>query len=628
MKRRSGAGLLLAALLGLGPRGPEAVRIAPNDNTSPAGAISRSGVTVDLVVQLGTWYPESTDGPHLVVAAFGEAGRAPTIPGPLIRVRTGTWVRVRVRNALPDSTVHLLGLGGQGAARNDTLHIPRGATREVTLRAGAPGTYYYRAIVGRRTGRRDGTEHETAGGAFVVDPPGGSPPDRVFVLNLYALPADSTGSREALTINGRSWPFTEQQRLTVGDTARWRVINGTIRPHPMHLHGFYFRVDARGDGLSSGEVPGPERALGVTELMRAWNTRTLTWSPDRPGNWLFHCHLTFHVVPDARLGHRHVDDAEIRETTSLNPMRHMAGLVLGITVAPKPGPSAERPPAGRELDLFVNEGKPWGRMLRTFSYILQQGAEPAPDSVRIAGSPIVLVRGQQTDVRVHNRTGEAIGIHWHGLELESWSDGVVGWSGQGNETAPPILPGETFTARLTVPRAGTFMYHTHLNDIEQVTGGAIAPLIVLEPGETYDPTRDHVYLGGWAGLDDVTSAGCIPPASAPKCWPRLMVNGDTVGLAPLELPAGVKHRFRFINLSPAEGIQYSLRRDTTVVRWTAVAKDGANLPPALRTERPATQSVWVGETFDFEVTPARGELVLTAGMGGGPPSWKQRFIFR
>ena len=605
------------------------VRIAANDNRAPAGATSVDGLTVGLVVQRGDWYPEGDTGYHLTVAAFAEEGKRPSIPGPLLRVEAGTMVRARVRNALSDSTIHLIGFATQPIAVGETLHVAPGAVGEVSFRAGQPGTYYYRAIIGRRSGGRDGSEHETAGGAFVVDPPGGSPPDRIFVLNIFAEPPDSTGMREALSINGRSWPQTERQRLVVGDTARWRVINGTVRPHPMHLHGFYFRVDARGDGLSSHEVPEAERALGVTEFMRAWTTRTLTWSPDRPGNWLFHCHLTFHVIPDARLGHRHVSDADLRETTSMNPMQHMAGLVLGIEVAPRPGESYERVGRPNRLDLFVNEGKQRGRMPRTFSYVLQRGSTaPSPDSVQIPGSLIVLHRGQPTDITVHNRATEPMGIHWHGLELESWSDGVVGWSGIGSEVAPPIMPSDSFTARLTVPRAGTFIYHTHLNDIEQVTGGAIGPLVVLEPKERWDPARDHVYIGGWSGMDDVTSPGCVPPQSEPKCWPRLMINGDTLGLAPETLKAGVRHRFRFINLSPAENIRYALRRDTTVVQWVAIAKDGADLPSALRVSRPSAQGVSVGETYDFDVTPPPGELVLTAGFGGGPVSWRRRLIFR
>jgi hypothetical protein len=48
-----------------------------------------------------------------------------------------------------------------------------------------------------------------------------------------------------------------------------------------------------------------------------------------------------------------------------------------------------------------------------------------------------------------------------------------------------------------------------------------------------------------------------------------------------------------------------------VVRWRPVAKDGADLPDAGRTVRPAQQIVSMGETYDFEFTPDRkGELRL------------------
>ena len=106
-----------------------------------------------------------------------------------------------------------------------------------------------------------------------------------------------------------------------------------------------------------------------------------------------------------------------------------------------------------------------------------------------------------------------------------------------------------------------------------------------------------------------------------------MVNGDSVGGQALTLPARVRHRFRFINLSPAIGVQFTIRRDTSVVQWNGRARDGADLLPALRKMKPAIQMVEVGQTWDFELTPEPGELVLTAGFGRGT-SWRQRLIFR
>ena len=54
------------------------------------------------------------------------------------------------------------------------------------------------------------------------------------------------GRLEALTINGKSWPYTERLRPNVGDTLRWRIINANYLNHPMHLHCFYYDVTTVG----------------------------------------------------------------------------------------------------------------------------------------------------------------------------------------------------------------------------------------------------------------------------------------------------------------------------------------------------------------------------------------------
>ena len=607
------AGVLLASgMAWSGPTAPELPRVVANDNRVAAGMLLRDTLRIDLVLQRAEWYPEAEDGPHVTVEAFGEAGKAPRIPAPLIRVRAGTVIRATVHNTLPDSTAHVIGLGTHPVAVSDTLHVKPGESAEVTFLAGAPGTYLYRAVIGNNPDTRE-SEHETAGGALVVDPVSGSRPDRILVLNIVNYDIDSTHVKEALGINGKSWPYTERIAMTVGDSLRWRVINGTVRAHPMHLHGFYFRTTGSGNGIASRAIPIEQQHLAVTETYAPWDTRELTWSPDRPGNWLFHCHLTFHVVPGARLDHTPANE---HQTHSPDPMQHMAGLVLGLSVAPRPGDSYARKGKVRQLDLWMQQGGPRGRMPTTFSYVLQNGpVAPAPDSVQIPGSLLLFTRGEPVDITVHNRTQQPGGIHWHGIELESWSDGVVGWSSRGNAMAPPIEPGKTFTAHLSLPRAGTFMFHTHMNDIEQVTRGAAGPIVVLEPGERFDATRDHVYITLWNGL---------------TAKQGFLINGDSTASAALDIVGGVPQRFRFINIGPAARIKYSLRRDTTLVEWRARAKDGADLAMTQRTLRPAAQLVDVGETYDFEFTPpaSPGNYVLTAGFGNGPPTWHQRLVVK
>jgi FtsP/CotA-like multicopper oxidase with cupredoxin domain len=213
---------------------------------------------------------------------------------------------------------------------------------------------------------------------------------------------------------------------------------------------------------------------------------------------------------------------------------------------------------------------------------------------------------------VLNRLPEATAIHWHGIELESYSDGVVGWSGAVRRLAPAIQAQDSFVARLTLPRAGTFMYHTHLNDLEQLTSGLYAAILVLEPGARFDPSRDHVFIGGWDG-------GAEPP--------HLLINGDSLPRVPLELEAGVPHRFRFINIGPAGGYWPSLRQDSTLQLWRHIAKDGADLPAARAVERPARFRIQVGETWDFEWTPRPGEYTLALG-DRDKPEILQRIVVR
>ena len=337
--------------------------------------------------------------------------------------------------------------------------------------------------------------------------------------------------------------------------------------------------------------------------MRPLTTMAMTWVPERAGNWLFHCHLGFHVVPSARLDPPHRDS---HDRMAHDAGTHMAGLVLGIAVRPRPDAAEPARGKARRLHLFVQEGMKRGRAPRAMGFVLQRGTQPpAADSVEIPGSPLVLTRGQPTDIVIVNRLNEPTAIHWHGIELESYSDGVAGWSGAGDQLAPSVMPGDSFTARLTLPRAGTFMYHTHLNDIEQLTSGLYGGIVVLEPGKRWDGRRDHLFVTGWDGETRLPQR------------PHLLVNGDSLP-GPLVLAPGVAHRLRFVNIGPAGLIRFGIYRDTTLVKWRRLAKDGANLPATQAILTPSRFLIAVGETYDFEFRPEPGRYRLVAELREKP----------
>ncbi len=597
------------------PPSPLPARVRANDNRRPAGTLRNDTLTLRLSVGIARWYPEADGGHWVDVAAFAEEGGPPEIPAPLIRVPTATTIVATIRNTLPDSTIFVQGLMPRPAVAADTipLPIPPGESRTVTFTVGAPGTYLYRA-------RTAGTtivqlrERDQLAGAFIVDSAGTPPPpDRVFVINIWSDSQPPHIRRRALTINGRSWPHTERIAAAVGDSLRWRVINASQRAHPMHLHGFYFRVEARGDWLANPPSDPAAPRLVVTQELRPNQTMSLLWNVERPGNWLFHCHVGFHVVPQARLS---PEPPAGHDWHDVDPAKHMSGLIVGVTVSGAESPALGGP--ARRLTLYVNAGKPRGLAGRAMSYVLQQGAAPpAPDSTELPGSALVLTQGQPTEITVVNRLTEPTSVHWHGIELESYSDGVAGWSGSGSRRAPVIASRDSFVARLTLPRAGTFMYHTHLNDLEQLTAGLYGAIVVLPPGERYDPTRDHLYVVGWDGE---------------QTPPRLLVNGDSTA-PPLELTAGVPHRLRLVNIGAAQFATFVLRHaaagDTSLVPWRALAKDGADMPLTRPVARPAR--VQVGETFDFEVMPEAGHeygLTIRSGAPLATRVYRQRIVAR
>jgi manganese oxidase len=155
-------------------------------------------------------------------------------------------------------------------------------------------------------------------------------------------------------------------------------------------------------------------------------------------------------------------------------------------------------------------------------------------------------------------------LGWHGIELESYYDGVPGWSGAGTHITPPIAPASSFIAHIVPPRSRTFIYHTHWHDASQLTNGLYGPLIVLPQGETFDPKSDLIFLfsiGDFGTLQELA-----------------LING-TPQSRNLQLETRRKYRFRFINISTNnQGMQVSLRNPSGPVEWVKVAQDGAEIP--------------------------------------------------
>ena len=575
--------------------------VQPNDNRHPAGGLIHGVLTLRLEVREGVWNPEGENGPEIPVQAFAEEGRPLMNPGPLIRIPAGTRIRIFAHNLLPSQPVTIHGLHSHTGMRSTPMTVPPGEARQVEFRTGRPGAYFYwGTTTGTSLVHRDGVDSQLSA-AFIVDPPDGAAvTDRVFVLGHWLLEGDPKATppkpdRESWVINGKSWPNTERLILPAGKPVRWQWINPTDKDHPLHLHGHYFLVEGTGDEKRWTSLPPSGCRRAVTEVLTPGSSVVLSWTPERPGNWLFHCHTLFHVAPELR---QTPDPSGIRHEEH-DASRHMAGLVLGITVTQTTPLTTATFIGARHLRLVVGRREPVSlRGVPGLGYRLAETGSRDRGVFTAPGPAIVLTRDQPVEIVVENELSQATSVHWHGIELESYYDGVPGWGGDGKQTTPPIRPGETFVARFTPPRAGTFIYHTHLNDYIQLSTGLYGPLIVIEPGQRFEPELDKIFVLSRAGPDDDRDP--------------FLINGSAFPDG-IELRAGKRYRFRIIDITPALRLEVTLHGDGHTENWRAIAKDGATLPPSQTLRGPAKITVLPGETYDFEFRPASaGHLQLTA----------------
>ena len=88
------------------------------------------------------------------------------------------------------------------------------------------------------------------------------------------------------SLNGRT--LMEESTIPVkhGEVLRLKLINDTMMHHPMHLHGHFFRL-LNGQGAYS--------PLKHTVDVPPMGTQTIEFEANEVGDWLFHCHLLYHM---------------------------------------------------------------------------------------------------------------------------------------------------------------------------------------------------------------------------------------------------------------------------------------------------------------------------------------------
>jgi FtsP/CotA-like multicopper oxidase with cupredoxin domain len=182
-------------------------------------------------------------------------------------------------------------------------------------------------------------------------------------------------------------------------------------------------------------------------------------------------------------------------------------------------------------------------------------------------------KGDTLEVKVKNNLPEPTLIHWHGIRLPASMDGT-------GEVQKPIEPGEEFTYRFVVPDAGTFWYHSHVNETFQMERGMYGGLIVEEETELV-ADEEKVFL-----LDDMKLTQSNAFSKPGWFIPRIMERhdgreGDTLLINGKENPTisiagGQTERWRFINASSARYIVLHLGGK----RFSIIGTDGGLLEKA------------------------------------------------
>ncbi len=277
--------------------------VAPNGSKAEYKVID--GVKIfHLVAQPVKW--QVAEG--LKIRTWGYNG---TVPGPMIEVAEGDRVRIYVSNHLPAPTsVHWHGLrlpaGMDGVSGITQPPIKPGETFKYEFIVQDSGTFMYHPHFDSMTQEGMGMT-----GMIIVHerhPDKEKRPDRDFGIMLHEWKIEAGTDRpnpnemtdfNVLTMNGKAMPSTEPLVAALGDKVWIRYGNlSAMDHHPIHLHGYAFKVI----GTDGGWAEEKSRLLPqTTVLVQVGSAKVIEFIADNPGDWLFHCHMTHHVMN--QMGH-------------------------------------------------------------------------------------------------------------------------------------------------------------------------------------------------------------------------------------------------------------------------------------------------------------------------------------
>lgn len=253
----------------------------------------------------------------------------------------------------------------------------------------------------------------------------------------------------------------------------------------------------------------------------------------------------------------------------------------------------------------------------------------------IPGPTLEFTEGEQAIIHVINKMDVETSIHWHGILLPNFQDGVP------YLTTPPIKPGTTFTYNFPINHSGTYWYHSHTMLQEQ--SGVFGSIVIQPKEKTLDYDKELVLMlsdwtnekpkdvmrtlkrgSEWYGIKKGTSTplnqviGRGAFGAQLDFWRQRMEGADIAdiyysaflinGKQLAEYPnfkSGEKVRLRIINGSASTQFWMTFGGESPLL----ISADGLDVTPVKRNKT----FIAIAETYDFIVTiPQSGKLEFRA----------------
>jgi len=270
---------------------------------------------------------------------------------------------------------------------------------------------------------------------------------------------------------------------------------------------------------------------------------------------------------------------------------------VAAAAAPAGGPGNQPPvvtPNGSTLPWKIVDGVKVGHLVaEPFQHEIAPGlkTEVWGYNGSTPGPTIEAVEGDRLRIYVTNRFPEPTTAHWHGLVLPNGMDGVAGL------TQKPIPVGETYVYEFVVKYPGTYMYHSHFDEMTQIALGAVG-MFIVHPKRPRGPRvdRDFVLMSHeWK----INAGARRPDPNAMSDFNVLTFNGKAFpATAPLLVGRGERIRLRLGNLGPMDHHPIHLHG----LAFRVTATDGGFVPETAQYPE-TTVLVPVGSTRVIEFVP-------------------------